>query len=173
MNTQWHRRHVLPKNASLEERISWHREHQEACACRPIPPKLLAQMRAASGQKSRKAAKPAKPPADDAAVDPRFAPVVDAFARRSEVTYGGKGFGSSALKVNGKIFAMMTPDGTFVAKLPRARVDELVRLGKGEAFDPGHGRVMKEWIALREAPATWLDLAREAHRFVGGGPSSK
>jgi uncharacterized protein YdhG (YjbR/CyaY superfamily) len=45
MNTEWHEKHVLPKGASLEERIAWHREHQKRCACRPIPPKLLDQMR--------------------------------------------------------------------------------------------------------------------------------
>lgn len=140
MNAEWHRRNVMPRNASLEQRIAWHREHQEACACRPIPPKLAAQMAAKSPRQESKPPKPSKGGGEDAAVDPRFAPVVDAFARRRDVTYGGKGFGSSALKVNGKIFAMMTPEGTFVVKLPRPRVDELVRLGKGEAFDPGHGR---------------------------------
>lgn len=45
MNAEWHKSHVLPKGASLEERVAWHREHQKRCACRPIPPKLLAEMR--------------------------------------------------------------------------------------------------------------------------------
>ncbi len=45
MNAEWHKKHVLPKGASNEERIVWHREHQKRCACRPIPPKLLADMR--------------------------------------------------------------------------------------------------------------------------------
>ena len=45
MNAEWHKNHALPKSASLQERISWHREHQKRCACRPIPPKLLDQMR--------------------------------------------------------------------------------------------------------------------------------
>jgi len=103
-----------------------------------------------------------------AAIDPRFAPVVDAFAKDRQVTYGGKGFGSAALKVNGKIFAMMSSKGTFVAKLPKHRADELVRLGKGRYFDPGHGRLMKEWVALGGATATWLELAREAYRFAKG-----
>jgi uncharacterized protein YdhG (YjbR/CyaY superfamily) len=44
MNTEWHKKHVLPRGASLDERIAWHREHQKRCACRPIPPKLLADM---------------------------------------------------------------------------------------------------------------------------------
>ena len=44
MNAEWHKKHALPKGASLEKRIAWHREHQKRCACRPIPPKLLDQM---------------------------------------------------------------------------------------------------------------------------------
>jgi len=67
--------------------------------------------------------------------------------------------------VKGKIFAMLVK-GKFVAKLPKKRVDELVRLGKGENFDPGHGRLMKEWIALDGGTTSWVELAREAHRFV-------
>ena len=103
-----------------------------------------------------------------AELDPRFAPVVDAFAKDRRVNYGGKGFGSTALKVDGKIFAMMSSKGQFVVKLPKDRVDELVRLGRGQYFDPGHGRLMKEWLAVTEASAPWIVLAREAHAFVGG-----
>jgi uncharacterized protein YdhG (YjbR/CyaY superfamily) len=45
VNSEWHRKHVQPKGASLEERIAWHREHQRRCACRPIPAKLKAKMK--------------------------------------------------------------------------------------------------------------------------------
>src|ERR1700678_3689068 len=45
MNAEWHKKHVMPKGASLEQRIGWHREHQKRCSCRPIPPKVLEQMR--------------------------------------------------------------------------------------------------------------------------------
>jgi len=44
MNSEWHRKHVLPRGASLEQRIAWHREHQKRCGCRPFPPKLQQQM---------------------------------------------------------------------------------------------------------------------------------
>jgi len=104
-----------------------------------------------------------------AAPDPRFATVVAALTRKKGVTYGGKGFGSSGLKVNGKLFALISSKGQFVAKLPRARVDELVRLGQGAPFDPGHGRLMKEWIALDGGAAAWMGLAEEAHAYVSGG----
>jgi len=38
--------------------------------------------------------------------------------------------------------------------------------GQGERFDPGHGRLMKEWIAVRAGAADWVELAREAYDFV-------
>jgi hypothetical protein len=65
------------------------------------------------------------------------------------------------------MFAMLVK-GKFVAKLPRKRVDELVKRGQGERFDPGHGRLMKEWVAVRTSGLSWIELAKEAHRFVKG-----
>jgi hypothetical protein len=44
INAAWHERHRMPRNATLEARIAWHRAHQQHCACRPIPAKLLEQM---------------------------------------------------------------------------------------------------------------------------------
>ena len=99
-------------------------------------------------------------------VDPRFSPVVQFFARDLDVTYGGKGFGSGALKVNDKIFAMITSKRAFVVKLSRTRVAELVAAKKGELFDPGSGRLMKEWFVVRSAPTTWLGYAQEALTFI-------
>ena len=109
------------------------------------------------------------PPEKEGAVevDPRFAPVVEAFVRDRQVSYG-KMFASMGLKVNGKIFAMHVK-GKFVAKLPKERVDELVRQRKGDYFDPGHGRLMKEWVAVTGGQPSWVELAREAHRFVKSG----
>ncbi len=119
----------------------------------------------------KKPARPSRKSDAVPAVDLRFRPVVDAFARDRQVTRGGRGFGSSGLKVNGKLFALLSDrTGQFVAKLPEARVDELVRAGRGEPFDPGHGRLMKEWIALLSGQEDWVALAREACRFVRGGP---
>jgi hypothetical protein len=93
---------------------------------------------------------------------------VRAFAKDRRVTTGGEGFGSSGLKVDGKLFAMISSRGLFVAKLPRERVEELVRLRSGRPFDPGHGRVMKEWVELDRAESSWIGLAREARAFVAG-----
>ena len=74
-------------------------------------------------------------------------------------------FGSNALKVDGKIFAMLVR-GELVVKLPRGSVDDLVSAGKGVPFDAGKGRPMKEWLVVRAPERAWLALAREAHAFV-------
>ena len=98
-----------------------------------------------------------------------FDAVVAAFGKdRRVVRATGKGFGSGSLKVDGRIFAMISSRGQFVVKLPRDRVAELVDRGIGEHFDAGRGRAMKEWLALDHQPEHWLELAREARLFVGG-----
>lgn len=101
----------------------------------------------------------------------RFATIVEAFAETPSVTHskhGSRLFGSSALKVHDKIFAMVSLAGQFVGKLPKARVDQLVTSGKGERFDMNRGRPMKEWFEVRsESAEEWLQLTREALEFVG------
>src|SRR5438045_3933588 len=90
----------------------------------------------------------AKPTAEE-----RYARLVAHFAKKPHVTWDagtaqrGQRFGASAVKVNNKIFAMLTR-GSLVVKLPAARVDELVASGQGQRFDAGKGRPMKEWLAL-------------------------
>jgi hypothetical protein len=79
---------------------------------------------------------------------------------------------SFGLKVDGKIFAMLVK-GQFVAKLPRERVDELVNGGDGEYFDPGHGRLMKEWVAIGAGKADWVELAKTAYDFVNTSASAR
>ncbi len=74
-------------------------------------------------------------------------------------------FGSPGLKVGGKVFAMLVK-GKLVVKLSKERVESLVGSGMGAYFDPGHGRLMKEWVALEMPGRNWLDLAREAKDFV-------
>lgn len=98
----------------------------------------------------------------------RFADIVDELLTEPGVTppSGGSGFGRSALRVDGRIFAMHVR-GTLVVKLPEARVDELVDAGAGVRFDANKGTPMKQWLQLDPAgPGSWLDLVREALAFV-------
>lgn len=95
--------------------------------------------------------------------DPTFAAIVSDYRERRQA--GGRSFGSNALRVNDKLFAMVVR-GRLVVKLPKERVDALVTARRGEAFDPGHGRKMKEWLSLVSKALPWIELIREAHAFV-------
>lgn len=81
-----------------------------------------------------------------------------------EAPGGGRGFGASALKSGGSIFAMVTR-GHLVVKLPRERVAELTATGRGGSFDAGKGRPMKEWLTVLD-DESWSGLAREAFEFL-------
>jgi TfoX/Sxy family transcriptional regulator of competence genes len=120
----------------------------------------------ATPAKRAKPAKSAKPSASE--IHPDLAPVADAFADVSGVSRRRMFSSENAFAVNGKIFAMLTR-GMFVVKLPRERVDDLVEAGKGKRFDPGHGRLMKEWIAVEAGALPWVALAKEAHSYVRRG----
>jgi len=94
----------------------------------------------------------------------RYAAVVKALLREPDVTQSNKkGFGSTALWTNGKIFALLSSKDEFVVKLSRPRVDALVAAGEGKRFEPGPGRVMKEWFVVEtKGEEKWLALAKEA-----------
>ena len=94
-----------------------------------------------------------------------FQSVVDHFAKDPTVTQA-KMFGADGLKVNGKFFATFFK-GAFVIKLPKERVEELVKASKGEYFDPGMGKTMKEWVAIDPSASNqWIELAKESKEFV-------
>jgi hypothetical protein len=116
--------------------------------------------------KSPRRAKPARKVSPE--IPPVLAPVADAFADVRGVSRRRMFSSENAFSVNGKIFAMLTR-GTFVVKLPKERVDDLVEAGKGKRFDPGHGRLMKEWIAVEAGALPWVALAKEAHSYVRRG----
>ena len=102
----------------------------------------------------------------------RWERLVGALLDRPGTTYGSGGegpkraFGSTSLKTEGRIFAMLVK-GRLVVKLPRGRVDELVESRRGEAFDPGHGRIQKEWLVVAsDSYDDWQALATESEAFV-------
>ncbi len=79
---------------------------------------------------------------------------------------GGKGFGSAALKVGGRIFASLS-HGRLLLKLPAERVDALIRAGIGERFSTGADRAKREWVTIAPAyAARWIELSDEARDFV-------
>jgi TfoX/Sxy family transcriptional regulator of competence genes len=121
----------------------------------------------------RRGSPPAAPPAPPAALGlatERFAELVEQFVDNPAVVLSDQGrgrrFGSSALKVDGSIFAMLTRDH-LVVKLPRARVSELIADGTGAPFTGGQTAPMKEWLTVTtDEASTWLALTHEALAFV-------
>ncbi|MGH2677724.1 MAG: hypothetical protein ACRDHB_05120 [Actinomycetota bacterium] len=96
----------------------------------------------------------------------RFQRLADRFLGQRGVSEG-TGFGTNpGLRVGGKVFAMLI-QGDLVLKLPRERVNGLIESGVAERFDPGHGRPMKEWVAISAGQSRrWPKLADEAFEFV-------
>ena len=41
INAEWHKKHRMPKNATIDQRIEWHLEHLKNCRCRTDIPKNL------------------------------------------------------------------------------------------------------------------------------------
>jgi len=105
----------------------------------------------------------------------RWTALVQTMLAHETTTYGNDGgpqqaFGSTSLKTNGKIFAMLVKD-RLVVKLDRRRVDELVAAGQGKRFDPGRGQPQKEWLSVDSASdEVWLQLATESEAFVAKRP---
>ena len=77
-----------------------------------------------------------------------------------------RAFGATSLKTNGKIFAMLVK-GRLVVKLDRRRSTPWSPRASATNFDPGHGRLQKEWLDVdSDSDQTWLDLATESEAFV-------
>jgi hypothetical protein len=78
----------------------------------------------------------------------------------------GSMFGMPCLKIEKKMLAGLFGDAmTF--KLPPEPREEALKLTGAEAFDPGMGRPMKEWVVVPlEHSATWPHYAEQALAFV-------
>ncbi|MDP9025418.1 MAG: MmcQ/YjbR family DNA-binding protein [Candidatus Eremiobacteraeota bacterium] len=106
-------------------------------------------------------------------VEERFAAIVAALSAEPGVMLPSRAvagkprrFGDETLRVDGKIFAMLSR-GTLVVKVPRQRVDALIAKNDGITFDAGRGRPMREWLAVDPSEKVdWLAIVREAFVFV-------
>jgi hypothetical protein len=103
-------------------------------------------------------------------VEAAYAALARRFAGQPHVTLPaekrGK-FGRNALKVDGKIFAMLVR-GALAVKLPPAEVESATIAGHGEPLARGPGRVMKGWLVVNEPSARWYTFAERARAFVAG-----
>jgi hypothetical protein len=149
----------VTRQANVRDRVAPRSEMRAPRGTSPSP--SLAASDAARDQPAAKQA---------AAADPRLLEIAREYRGDSRVTLG-KSFSSVGLRVDNKIFAMVNRGG-LVVKLPKSRVDELVSAGVATRFEPGPGRVMKEWAVFAGTKPSWASLAREAYQFVGGSGSA-
>ncbi len=71
-----------------------------------------------------------------------------------------------ALKIKKKMFVFLNK-GNMTVKLPKERVTELLSSGEGLPYDPGNGKIMKEWviIPLKDSDK-WINFVEEGMRFA-------
>ena len=83
------------------------------------------------------------------------------FLEQDEVQKQGE-----SLKIRRKMFCMFSKV-TFVVKLPKNRVSELLESKEGLPYDPGNGKIMKEWVIIPESTLEkWIALAQEGKEFA-------
>ncbi|NHJ47816.1 MAG: hypothetical protein FK733_08515 [Asgard group archaeon] len=71
-----------------------------------------------------------------------------------------------ALKIKKKMFAF-PGESIIIVKLPKDRVTELLNSGVGLPYDPGNGKIMKEWVIIPiDHSDKWLDFTKEAMKFA-------
>jgi hypothetical protein len=85
---------------------------------------------------------------------------------------GVRMFGYPGYKVNGKAFAFVGGDG-IALKLPPARVQALIREGRGQRFEVAEGIVWKGWLSIDRADSDGYeddtDLLDESITYVAQG----
>ena len=77
------------------------------------------------------------------------------------------GRGAQGLKVGKKMFAMFSK-GDLLLKLPPERVEALIAAGRGLSYDPGNGKVLKNYVLVPNAKKrSWIKLCEEAAAVAG------
>jgi hypothetical protein len=55
INATWHKKHVMPDNATPAQRLKWHGAHAKHCGCRPFTAAMRAKLeRAVTTSRSKR-----------------------------------------------------------------------------------------------------------------------
>ena len=92
---------------------------------------------------------------------------VKAHFQRVEGVTVNVGRGAQGLKAGKKMFAMFSK-GDLLLKLPPERVAALIAAGRGRPYDPGTGKVMRNYVVIPAAnKRSWIRLCEEAAEAAG------
>ena len=95
-----------------------------------------------------------------------YASVKAHFEKVAGVTVNA-GRGAQGLKVGKRMFAMFSK-GDLLLTLPTERVEALIAAGRGLPYDPGTGKVMKNYVLIPAAKKrSWIKLCEEAAAAAG------
>ena len=87
--------------------------------------------------------------------------IKDTFLKLDDVQKQGE-----ALKIKRKMFVFLNQDNITV-KLPKNRVTELLASGEGLPYDPGNGKIMKEWVTIPlKISDKWMAFVQEGMEFA-------
>ena len=118
-------------------------------------------------------ARPGDAPADDYAMGvAALHALVSELPVHPPVTLG-RMFNGDGVKVHEKVFAFIGRNGDLVAKVPEARVRELVALEAGAPVVMGT-RTMREWVRLsaEAGVGAWSEVLDEAYTFGLSRPAT-
>ena len=90
-----------------------------------------------------------------------FESLKERYENQENIAFQGK-----AVKLVNKMFAFVGK-GLLVVKLDKKRVTEMLESGEGLPYDPGNGKIGKEWVIIGgESLKKWEAYADEAKEFV-------
>jgi len=76
------------------------------------------------------------------------------------------GRGAQGIKYNDKMFIMFYK-GDIVVKLATNRINEFIKEGIGEPFDPGTGKPMKNRMLIKASKKKhWIKVSEESKKFA-------
>jgi hypothetical protein len=92
--------------------------------------------------------------------------VAPEFLQKPGVDWGAI-FGSTGLRVRGKVFAVANHAGDLMVKISESRADELIADGAVTRMVM-RGREMREWVTMpiEAGPDNWRELLSEAYDYL-------
>jgi hypothetical protein len=97
---------------------------------------------------------------DIMSAEEQWSKVKEKFLKLDDVQKQGE-----SLKIKRKMFVFLNKENITV-KLPKKRVIELLESGEGLPYNPGNGKIMKEWVTIPlESSGKWTAFVEEGMRF--------